>query len=48
VGEAGAELLDQLRDLGAKIYTGGSDGSYLLSALSKAAAEFNAKLNPKA
>ncbi len=44
VGEAGHELVDQLRGLGARIFTGGSDGSYLLGALTKAAAEFDAKL----
>jgi len=47
VGEAGAQLVDQLRELGAKIFTGGSDGSYLLSAMSKASAEFDAKLKTK-
>jgi hypothetical protein len=44
VGEAGVQLVDQLRGLGAKIFTGGSDGSYLLSAMSKAAAEFDTKM----
>jgi hypothetical protein len=44
VGEAGHELVDQLRGLGAKIFTGGNDGSYLLGALTKAAAEFDVKL----
>jgi len=44
VGEAGHELVDQLRALGAKIFTGGNDGSYLLSALTKAAKDFDSKL----
>ena len=44
VGQAGHELVDQLRGMGAKIFTGGNDGSYLLGALTKAAAEFDAKL----
>jgi 4-hydroxy-2-oxoheptanedioate aldolase len=44
VGEAGHELVDQLRALGAKIFTGANDGSYLLGALSKAAMDFDAKL----
>jgi 2-keto-3-deoxy-L-rhamnonate aldolase RhmA len=44
VGEAGHELADQLRAMGAKIFTGGSDGSYLLGALTKAAMDFDAKL----
>jgi len=44
VFEAGHELADQLRAMGAKIFTGGSDGSYLLGALTKAAMDFDAKL----
>jgi len=45
VGEAGGDLLQELRANGASIFTGNNDGAYLLSALTKAAQDFNQKLS---